>query len=122
MSRRETRKNILKTLSNNDFVFIQGDSDNGFGDPIWLGHIVTNMLNGDFQKQPLWESDKRIKFDGIRLDCGDISLTIQWYEQFSGIGESDLVYILYCAQLPQIQSHDQLVYGKIVMTQVSGTK
>ena len=69
------------------------------------------MVNDEFQKEPLWEADKRIKLDGIRLDCGDIGLTIQWYEQVSVIVESDLVYILYCVEIPQAQSHTQLVHG-----------
>ena len=103
-------------------LFLQGDPENDFGETIWLGHIVTNMLNDEFHKQPLWEADKRIKFDVISLNCGYIGLTIQCYEQSTGIVESDLVYRLYCGQLPQVQSHAQLVHGKIVMTQVSGTK
>ena len=72
--------------------------------------------------EPLQEADKRIKLDGIRLDCGDIGLTIQWYEQVTVIIESGLVYRLYCGQIPQVQSHTKLVHGNIAMTQVSGTK
>ena len=90
---------------------MQGDTENDFCDPIKLGQIVPNMINDEFQKEPLWEADKRIKLDGIRLDCGDIGLTIQWYEQVSVIVESDLVYILYCVEIPQAQSHTQLVHG-----------
>ena len=44
-----------------------------------MGRIVPNTVNDEFQNQPLWESDKRINLDGIRIDCGDIGLTIQWY-------------------------------------------
>ena len=102
MSRRENRKNITNTLSNTDVVFIQEDPDNDFGEPIWLGRIFPNMVNYEFQKQPLWEADKRIKLDGIRLDCDDIGLTIEWYKQFPGFVGSDKIYILYCGQLPQV--------------------
>ena len=42
------------------------------------------MLNDEIQKKILWEADKRIKLDGIRLYYGDIALTIQWYEQVPG--------------------------------------
>ena len=34
VSRRENRKNLAKTLSDNDFVFLQGDPENYFGEPI----------------------------------------------------------------------------------------
>ena len=122
VSRRETRKKLAKTLAENDFVFLQGDTENDFGEPIWLGRIVPNMINDKFQKQSIWEADKRIKIDGIRLDRGDIGMTIQWYEQVTGIPGSDLVYELECGQPPQVQSHTQLVHGKIAMTQVSGVK
>ena len=115
MSRRENRKNITNTLSNTDVVFIQEDPDNDFGEPIWLGRIFPNMVNYEFQKQPLWEADKRIKLDGIRLDYGKICLTIQCYEQVTGIVESDEVYRLYCGQLPQVQSHNQLAHWDILM-------
>ena len=50
MSHRETRKNIAKTLSKNDFIFLQGDTENEFGEPIWLGLIVPNMVNDEFKK------------------------------------------------------------------------
>ena len=80
------------------------------------------MLNDEFHKQPLWEADKSIKFDGISLYCGDVGFTIQWYEQFPGIVESYLVYRLYCDPLPQFHSHAQLVHWKILMNQVSITK
>ena len=105
MSRRENRKNITNTLSNTDVVFIQEDPDNDFGEPVWLGRIFPNMVNYEFQKQPLWEADKCINLDGIRLDCGDIGFTIQWYDQVPGIFESDIVYRIYRGQLPQVQSY-----------------
>ena len=80
------------------------------------------MVNDEFQKQPLWESDKRIRLYVIRLDCGDIGLMIQWYEKVPVFVESYLLYRLYCGQIPQVQIHTQLVHGKIAMTQVFGTK
>ena len=73
-------------------------------------------------KKLSWESDKRIKLDGIRIDCGDIGLTTQCYDQVPVVVELDLVYILYCGKLPQAQSHTQLVHGNIATTQFSGTK
>ena len=85
VARRETRKQLVKHLAENDFVFLQGDTENDFGEPIWLGRIVPNMINDEFQKQSIWEADKRIKIDGIRLDRDDIGMTIQWYEQVNGI-------------------------------------
>ena len=94
VSRRENRKNLAKTLFDNDFVFLQGDPENYFGEPIWIGRIVPNMINDEFKKQSIWEADKRIKIDGIRLDRGDIGMTIQWYEQVTVIPGSDLVYEL----------------------------
>ena len=81
-----------------------------------------NMVNDEFQKQQLWGADNRIKLDEIRLYCGEIGLTIQWYEQVPGIVESYQVYRLYCGQIPQFQIHTQVVHGKIAMTQVTGTK
>ena len=80
------------------------------------------MVNDEFQKQPLWEVDNHIKLDDIRLGCGDIGLTIQWYEHCHGIVESDLVYRFYYSKFPQIQIHNQLMHGKFVMTQGSGIK
>ena len=80
------------------------------------------MVNDEFQKQPLWESNKRIKLDNIRLDCGDIVLTIQWYEQVHGIVESYLVYRLYCGQIPQVQIHTLIVHGNILTANFLGTK
>ena len=80
------------------------------------------MINDEFQKQSIWEADKRIKIYGISLDCGDIDMTIQWYDQAPGIPGSDLVYELECVQPPQVQSHNQLVHGKIAMTQVAVVK
>ena len=45
-------------------------------EPIGLGRIVPNTVYDQFQKQPLWVSDKRIELYGIRIDAGDIALTI----------------------------------------------
>ena len=104
VSLRDTRKVLQKTFQE-WFLFLQGDTENEFGEPIWLGRIYPNMVNDEFQKEPLWETDKRIKLDGIRLYCGDIGLEIEWYEQVPVIVESDLIHRLYCGQLPQVQSH-----------------
>ena len=92
--RRETRKNTAKTLSDNDILSLQGYPDNNFGEPIWLSRIVTNMVNNKFQKQPLWEADKRIKLDVTRIDCGDIGLKNQLYEKVPIIVEWYQVYRL----------------------------
>ena len=77
VSLRDTRKVLQKTFQE-WFLFLQGDTENEFGEPIWLGRIYPNMVNDEFQKEPLWETDKRIKLDGIRLYCGDIGLEIEW--------------------------------------------
>ena len=91
------------------------------GGLLWLVSIVPNKVYNQFQKKTLWVSYKRIKLDGIRLDAGDISLTIQWYENISGVAVSYLVYRLYCYNPPQVQVHTQLVHRKISTTQTSGT-
>ena len=91
------------------------------GGPIWIGRIVTNTVYYQFQKQSLWVADKRIELDGIRLDAGYISVTIQWYEQITGISGSDLVFRLYCDNPPQVRIHTKFVHGKISMTKISGT-
>ena len=80
---RGNRKIFQKTLIDNDF-FISSRKNREW---IWWANMdrpifFLNMVNDEFQQQPLWEADKRIKLDRIRLDCGDIGLTIQWYEQF----------------------------------------
>ena len=103
-------------------MFLQGDPDSDFGEPIWLGRIVPNIVNHEFQKQTIWEADKLINLYGISLDCVDIGFKIQQYEQVPGIFESYLVHRFYCGQLPQIQSHTQLVHGNIEMYQVSGRR
>ena len=64
----------------NDSIFLQGDKDNNLGETIWIGSIMTNTVHNQFQKQPLWISDKCIELDGIRLYAKDIALPIQWYE------------------------------------------
>ena len=69
----------------------------------------------------MWVADKRVELDGIRLDSGYNYLTIQLYEQIPGIYGSDFVYILYCDNPPQAQSHTQIVHGNISTTQVYGT-
>ena len=51
--RGKTRKNTAKKLSNSYSIFLQGDIYNDFVDPICLGHIVPNMVNDNYQKQPL---------------------------------------------------------------------
>ena len=80
------------------------------------------MINDEFQKQSTWEADKCLTIDDIRLDRGDICMTIQLYEQVTRIQGSYLVYELECGQPPQVQSHTQFVHGKIAMTQVAGVK
>ena len=60
-----------------------------------------------------------MELDGIRIDAGDIYLTIQWFEHITGIFGLDLVYIVYCDNPTQFQSHNQIVYGNIQITQVS---
>ena len=82
---------------------------------------MPNTVYDQFQKQPLWVADKRVGLDCIRIDTGDIDLTIQWYERITGISVSDLVYRFYCDNHPQVQSHTQLVYGKTKMAQISRT-
>ena len=82
-----------------------------------MGHIVPNVVNYELQKPPLWESDKRITLYRLRLDCGDICLTIQWYEEVPRTVESYIVYRLYYGQLPQFQSHTHLLSENIATTQ-----
>ena len=57
----------------------------------------------------------------MRLDDGDVALTIQWYDQIPVIYVSDMVYRLHCDNPPQVQIHTHLVHGKISMTQIYGT-
>ena len=99
-------------FSDNDFVFLQGYTESDLGDTIWIGYIVPNTVFDKFQKQPLQVSDKRIKLDIIRLDARYIALTIQWYDQITGIYVSDIVYRLYCDNTPKVRSHTQLFHGK----------
>ena len=56
---------------------------------------MPNIVYNQFQKKTLWVSDKSVELDDIRLDSGDIYLTIKWYEHITGISGSDLVYRLY---------------------------
>ena len=67
-----------------------------------------------------WVSDKRIELGVTRIYAGDIDLKIQWYENIPGISGSYLVYIFYCDNPTQVQSHTQLVHGKMSMTQIYG--
>ena len=69
----------------------------------------------------MWVADNHVESNGIRLDYLDINKTIHWYEHIPGTYGSYLVYILYCNISPQVQSHTQLLHGKISMTQISGT-
>ena len=69
----------------------------------------------------MWVDGKRVELDGISLDAGDIALIIQLYEQITGISVSDMVYRFYCDNTPQVQSHTQIVHGKISITQIYGT-
>ena len=73
------------------------------------------------QKQPLWVADKRVELYGIRIDAGDIALTIQWYDQITGISVSDMVYRLYWENNPHVQIHTQLVHVDISTNQMTGT-
>ena len=75
----------------NGFLFIQGDTESDLGQRICLRQIVSNTVYDQFQKQPLWLADKRVELYGIRLDSGDISLTIQQYGNINGISISDMV-------------------------------
>ena len=61
--------------------------------------------------------DKRVDLYGIRIDAGYIAQSIQKYERIPEISGSDLVYILYFDNPPQVKSHNQFVHGKISMTQ-----
>ena len=47
------------------------------GEPTWLFRSVSITACDNFQKQPLWVSDKSIELDGIRLDVEDVAPTIQ---------------------------------------------
>ena len=105
----------------NESVLLLGDTESDSGKKIWIGRIVKYIVYDQFQKQPLWVADKRVELDCIRIDTGDIDLTIQWYERITGISVSDLVYRFYCDNHPQVQSHTQLVHGKILTTQIYGT-
>ena len=89
------------------------------GYPIWLVCIVTNTVYDQFQKQQFWAADNNAELYGIRLDARDIFITTQWYEHTPRISGSHMVYILYVDNPPQVQSHTQLVHGKILMTQTS---
>ena len=80
-----------------------------------------NTVYDQFQKKLLWVANNRIEFDGIRVNAEDIALTFHWYEQISGIYGSDIVYIFYCYDPPQVQSHTQIVHGKISVTRIYGT-
>ena len=91
------------------------------GYPIWLVCIVPNTVYDQFHKEPWWVADKRVELYEMRLDDGYIDLKIQWYEQIPGISRSDLVYRLYYENHTQVQSHTQLVHGKISMHQIYGT-
>ena len=67
----------------NNYVFPQVDRESYLGDPIWIGCIVPNIVYSQFQKQLFWVAYKIIELDVIRLDDGDISLTIKFYEHIS---------------------------------------
>ena len=69
----------------------------------------------------MWVSDKRVELDVISLDAGDVALKIQWYEQIPGMYGSDIGYIFYFDNTPQVLSNTHLVHGKISMTQISVT-
>ena len=77
---------------------------------------MPNKFYNQFQKLIFWVDYKRVELDGFRLYVGDMDITIKWYEQIPGIYGSDLVYIIYCGSPSQLQSHTQLVHGKISMT------
>ena len=108
-------------IFDNDFVFLEINKESDTGKPIWIYHIGYNTVYNKFQKQPLWVSDRRVELDVIRLDAGYIAPTIQRYEKIPGIYGSDLVYILYCDNNPQVQRHTNLVHGNISMNQIYGT-
>ena len=90
------------------------------GEPIRISSVLPDTVYDHFKKQPLWVADKSVELYGIRLDVGDIALTIQWYEHIPGVSGSDLVYRLYCDSPTQVQIHTQLVHVNISMNQISG--
>ena len=85
-----------------------------------IGCIAPNTVYDQFQKKK-WVADNRVELDGIRMDAGDIYLTVQGYEKTPGIYWSGMVYILYCDNHPQVQIHTQLVHRNISMAQISWT-
>ena len=88
--------------------------------PIWIGCTVLNKVYNYFQKQPLWVAHKIVELDVIRLDAGDIDLTIQWYQLILGIYISDLFYRLYYYNPLQFQKHTHLVHANRSKTKFSG--
>ena len=82
---------------------------------------MPNIVYDQFHKKPLWVANKCVELYGIRLYDENISLKIHWYEQILVISGSDMFYRFYCDSPPQVQSHTELVHGKISMTEISGT-
>ena len=49
------KKEPVKDLNECDFVFFQGNSSDDFGEKIWLGRLVRNVVNPESKSSSIWK-------------------------------------------------------------------
>ena len=64
------KKELVKDLNTGDFVFFQANSNDDFGEKIWLRRLVRNTVNPEFKYSSMWENDigRRVWIGSILID------------------------------------------------------
>ena len=72
---RNNRKELASTIDAGDFVFFQGNLDEDFGEPVWLGWLVPNQSHLEFEAKPKWTPIKSETYmDNVHIGLGETAL------------------------------------------------
>ena len=116
------KKELVKDLNEGDFVFFQGNSNDDFGEKIWLGRLVRNTGNPEFEYSSIWKNDtgRRVWIGNVRIDINDVALNIQWYERFGLLTDTNRYQYKSDNKPPQVQNSTQIVTGSVKLTMIRG--
>ena len=116
------KKELVKDLNEGDFVFFQGNSNDDFGENIWLGRLVCDTANPEFKYSSIWKNDtgRRVSIGNVRIDINDVALNIQWYERFGLLIDTNRYQHKSDNEPPQVQNSTQIVTGSVKLTMIRG--
>ena len=70
-----TERNLQTLLMQVTFIFFQGNLDDDFWEPVWLGRLVPNQSHLEFEAKAKWTPIKsETCMDNVHIGLGEISL------------------------------------------------